>query len=183
MPKKLFDEIPSIEGPRLVLCALDESDAAGLQELMDNANVYRHEPTFLFERQFSDAHDVIAQVYGKPFAKKQSLILGIRLKETGECGGLAEFYGLRDDARKISVGYRLAERFWGCGFATEALACMLDYLGRRTDIRVVTASTLPDNAASARVLEKSGFTCTARSVNEDWGFDAPLPTDKWMLQL
>lgn len=182
MPKKLFDEIPRIEGGRLVLDAVTDADADALAELAGNPKIYTHEPTFLFERQFGDAHEAIAQVYGDIFAKKRSLILAIRLEETGEMCGLAEFYGLRDDAHKISVGYRLLERFWGRGIATEAVACMLDYLSRRTDIRVVTASTLPDNAASAHVLEKNGFVCTAHSVDEDWGFELPLPTDKWVWQ-
>ena len=182
MPNKLFDDVPLIEGERLVLCALDEGDAVGLQELIDNTAVYLHEPAFLFERQFGDAREAIRQVYGEPFGKKRSLILAIRLRETGDFCDLAEFYGPRDDAHKISIGYWILERFWSRGFATETVACMVGYLLRRTDILVITASTLPENGASARVLQKNGFVCTAHSVDEDWGFELPLPTDKWVWQ-
>ena len=177
----LFDEIPRIEGARVVLRPLDARDAAALAELASNPNVYRYEPTFLFERQFTDARNAIAQVYGDLFADKKSLILGVALKDEGEAlCGLAEFYGLRQNAHKASIGYRLAERYWGRGIASETVGLMLGYLSGRTDIHLVTASTLPGNAASARVLEKNGFSCIARGVPEDWGLAEPLPTDKWL---
>ena len=37
-----------------------------------------------------------------------------------------------------------------------------------------------ENRASARVLEKNGFTLVARAVDEDWGYPAPTPADKWI---
>lgn len=177
--KKLFSEIPHIEGERIVLDRIVDADAGALQELMGSEAVYRFEPTYLFERQFDDAREAIRQLYGDLFASRQSLILAIRLKDNGELAGLAEYYGLRDDAHKISVGYRLLERCWGRGIATEALALMVGYLYGETDIELITASTMVGNAASARVLEKNGFIRTARSVEEDWGFLEPTLADKW----
>lgn len=37
-----------------------------------------------------------------------------------------------------------------------------------------------ENAASANVLKKNGFLHVAHAVPEDWGFDAPVLTDKWI---
>lgn len=56
---------------------------------------------------------------------------------------------------------------------------MVGYLYEQTDIRLITASTMVENVASARVLEKNGFVRTARNVREDWGFDSPVIADKW----
>ena len=178
---QLFDEIPRVEGERVLLRPLEDGDADALAELTGNPNVYLHEPTFLFERQFDDMHEAIAQVYGPLFTEKQSLILAISLAGEEQMCGLAEFYGLRRPAHKISVGYRLLERYWGRGIATQTLALMLEYLFERTDILLVTASTLPGNGGSARVLQKNGFTLTVQSSPEDWGFEEWLPTDKWRL--
>ena len=91
-----------------------------------------------------------------------------------------EFYGFRDDARKISVGYRLLERFRGKGIATKAMGLMVDYLFAQTDIEIITASTMKENRASARVLEKNGFDLVARGAAEDWGYEEPTPSDKWI---
>jgi ribosomal-protein-alanine N-acetyltransferase len=56
---------------------------------------------------------------------------------------------------------------------------MVDYLFAKTDIEIITASTMVENRASARVLEKNGFTRTSRGVPEDWGYAEPTLADKW----
>ena len=177
--KKLFSEIPRIEGERIVLDRVVDADADALRDLIDNPFAQRYLPTYLFEKQFDDAREAIRLLYGDLFENKESLILAIRVNETGELAGLAEFYGLRDHLHKISVGSRLRECQWGHGFATEATRLMVDYLYGETDIEIITASTMVENKASAHVLEKVGFIRTARSVEEDWGFPEPTIVDKW----
>lgn len=177
--KKLFSEIPHIEGARIVLDRIVDTDAAALTELVSSENVYRFEPTFLFERQYEDQHEAIRNIYGDVFENKDALILAIRMKETGELAGLAEFYSLRDSLHKVSIGYRLLERFWGLGLATEAVKLMVGYLYGETDIELITASTMVANARSAHVLEKCGFIRTAYDAEEDWGYPEPTIVDKW----
>ena len=178
-PRKLFSEVPSIVGERVVLNRVVDADADALLDLIENSLVQRYLPVYLFEKKFDDVRDAISQLYGDLFRNKESLILAIRYKETGELAGLAEFYGLRDDLHKISVGYRLRECFWGRGLATEAARLMVGYLYGETDIEIITASTMIGNEASAHVLEKADFVRTARGVEEDWGFAEPTIVDKW----
>ena len=162
--KKLFSEIPSIEGLRVVLNRVVDTDADALQDLIDNPLVQRYEPAYLFEKQRDDVQETIRLMYGDLFENKESLILAIRVKETGELAGLAEFYSLRDNLHKVSIGYRLRECWWGQGLATEAACLMVGYLYGETDIEIITASTMVENKASARVLEKADFIRTARYV-------------------
>ena len=180
--KKLFDEIPRLEGDRVVLDRIIEDDAEGLRLLSGNSNVSRYLPTFLFEMQQKDPYETIRLVYGEPYKEKQSLILAIRKKDDGAFCGLAEFYGLRDDAHKVSIGNRLQEQYWGLGFASETVALMVEYLFGQTDITTITASVLIENTGSERVLEKNGFVCTERAVEEDWGFNHPAIVDKFVLK-
>ena len=174
--KKLFTEIPYIKGDRLIIRKMEEKDAEGLQELVDSPAVYRWLPTFLCERKYRDVHRVIEHLYDE--CRQESLILGICLEE-GFCG-LMELYGYKDEIHKISVGYRLLERYWGQGIATEALGMMVDWLGRETDIEIITASTMVENAASAGVLRKNGFDQVVHAVGEDWGYSTPTLADKWI---
>jgi RimJ/RimL family protein N-acetyltransferase len=74
--------------------------------------------------------------------------------------GSIGFFGAPEPAEdgvpETEVGYGLVTEARGWGFATEALGAVLaaaDACGVR-----VRASVLPDNAASLRVLAKSGFT-------------------------
>jgi ribosomal-protein-alanine N-acetyltransferase len=177
--KKLFSEIPRITGERVVLDRVVDADADALRDLIGNPLVQRYLPTYLFEKQFDDVHEAIAQLYGQLFQNKESLILAIRDKRTGELAGLAEFYGLRDELHKVSMGYRLRECFWGKGLATEAARLMVGYLYGQTDIEIITASTMVENDASAHVLENADFIRTARGIEEDWGFPEPTIVDKW----
>ena len=176
MKKKLFSEIPDLQGKRLRLGRLTPEHADGLQELVNSENVYRYLPTFLFEKQYPDVRDVIDRLYDECW--KESIILGIFLNG-GFCG-LAEMYGYRDPIHKISVGYRLLERCWGKGIATEALGIMIDYLYNETDIEIITASTMIENRASARVLNRNGFDLVVHAVPEDWGYEEPVTADKWI---
>ena len=174
--KKLFSEIPYLKNERLILRGLIPEDAPALSELTGSPNVYRYLPTFLFEKKYPDANETIRRLYDECF--RESIILGIF--ENGAFCGLAEFYGFRDEIHKISVGYRLLESCWGRGIASEALKLMVDYLYGETDIEIITASTMIENAASARVLAKNGFDLVVHAVGEDWGYAEPTISDKWI---
>ena len=175
--KKLFSEIPYLQSERLILKQVEQEDAEALGAFVKNAHVYQYLPTFLFEQKYEDVHEVIDRLYTECF--QESIILGI-YREGAFCG-LAEFYGYKDHIHKISVGYRLAEEYWGRGIATETLRMMLKYLLEETDIDIITASTMVENQASAQVLRKNGFLLVAAAASEDWGYPEPTPTDKWIL--
>jgi ribosomal-protein-alanine N-acetyltransferase len=174
--RKLFSEVPFIKKGRIELRALGLQDEESLSELVRSPRVYRYLPTFLFEKQYEDIRYVISHLYD--ICMKESIILGIFAD--GEFCGLAEMYGYRDPIHKISVGYRLLERCWGKGIATEALGIMVDYLYEQTDIEIITASTMIENLASANVLIKNGFSLVVHSALEDWGYAEPTLTDKWI---
>ena len=174
--KDLFSEIPSLCCDGLELRRLERCDAEDLRALTGCAEVYRYLPTFLFEKQSEDAEETIRRMYAQGL--EQSLILGVF--SNGRFCGLAEFYGYRAPLRKISVGYRLLPQCWGKGIATKMLGLMVGYLFRETDVKIITASVMPENRASARVLEKNGFRCAARAVLENWGYPRPTKADKWI---
>ena len=179
MKKKPFSEIPRLEGGRLLLRRITHGDADALAGLARSEAVYRYLPTFLYEQKYPDIHRVIDGLYAE--CLEESLILGVFLRDEDRFCGLAEMYGFRDPIHKISIGYRFLEAYWGKGIASEAVGLLVDHLLRETDIEIITASTMVENQASARVLEKNGFTLVNRHVGEDWGYDQPTLADKWIL--
>ena len=179
MKKKPFSEIPRLEGGRLLLRRITHGDADALAGLARSEAVYRYLPTFLYEQKYPDIHRVIDGLYAE--CLEESLILGVFLRDEDRFCGLAEMYGFRDPIHKISIGYRFLEACWGKGIASEAVGLLVDHLLRETDIEIITAGTMVENRASARVLEKNGFTLVNRHVGEDWGYDQPTLADKWIL--
>jgi RimJ/RimL family protein N-acetyltransferase len=75
-------------------------------------------------------------------------------------GAFAGWAGLdgrgKDD--EAEIGWYLASNHWGRGYATEATRLLIDFGFRTRGYRRLFATADPDNAASRRVLDKSGLT-------------------------
>ncbi len=80
-------------------------------------------------------------------------------------GGIGlEFFA--DVHRKTAeIGYWLGESMWGRGFATIAVEAVTDYAFATFDLRRIQATVYEWNPASARVLDKSGYTLEGRLRN------------------
>ena len=61
-----------------------------------------------------------------------------------------------------NIGYWVAEPFWGRGIATAAVEFISEYALRTFPLDRLQASVFDWNPASARVLEKAGFTLEGR---------------------
>ena len=82
---------------------------------------------------------------------------GIELKESGILIGSISAYITSEKTRAASMGYCLGERFWNCGYATEALRAVIDYMFYDVNINRVEACHSVNNPASGRVMEKAGM--------------------------
>ena len=92
-------------------------------------------------------------------------VLGVELKETGELIGdtdISEVEGKPDEAE---IGYCIGKKYRGRGYATELLDAISGFVVSRFGIRVICGRVVHGNAASARVLEKSGY----QFVKEEFG--------------
>lgn len=65
------------------------------------------------------------------------------------------FLGLGGDP--INTAYALGRKYWGKGFATEAMRAFLEDAIAVHALEEVTAGAFMDNPASQNVLEKLGF--------------------------
>lgn len=64
--------------------------------------------------------------------------------------------GLGCWGRVAELGYGLGRAYWGWGYATEAVQAMVHHAGA-LGLRRLDAYSFVENPASARVLEKAGF--------------------------
>ncbi len=68
--------------------------------------------------------------------------------------------------KSAEIGYWIGRTFWGNGYATEAVRRVLRHgFGPPLGLRHVEASVFPDNEASMRVLDKTGFDRAGLSSN------------------
>lgn len=58
------------------------------------------------------------------------------------------------------IGYHIAQKYCGNGYASRAVKLFLEYLKEKTNLKEIYGVALYDNVASRRVLEKNGFKLT-----------------------
>ena len=66
-------------------------------------------------------------------------------------------YEHEPDARRAVLGYWIGKPYWGQGYATEALAALVDHAFAQLSADELEGVAVPENRASIRVLEKVGF--------------------------
>lgn len=77
--------------------------------------------------------------------------------------------GEPNDAGEVEIGYGTYDAFQGRGYMTEAVGGIVNWLRTEPLVKAVIASTLKDNFASIRVLEKNGFVKTGETDDSfDW---------------
>lgn len=90
---------------------------------------------------------------GDPWALGYKMIEG----DSGTAVGTCAFKGPPDADGMVEVAYGVDEPYQGRGYATEAALALTEFAFASGQVRLVRAHTLPDNGASARVLQKCGF--------------------------
>ena len=85
-------------------------------------------------------------------------VLAAELKESGELigdSGVSEVEGVPDE---VEIGYQICDKYSGRGFATELLKAMTNFSFSHFDVSAIYGRVIHGNSASARVLEKGGYT-------------------------
>jgi RimJ/RimL family protein N-acetyltransferase len=104
----------------------------------------------------------IARVRSTPVGDPWALSYRAVERATGAVVGGCAFKGPPDAFGIVELAYGIDAPHRGRGFATEMAGALMGFALASGRVRVVRAHTKPDNAVSARVLEKCGF----RSVGE-----------------
>ena len=81
----------------------------------------------------------------------------VLLKETGDLIGAISAINVNEVHNNVEIAYCYASKYWGCGYATEALRKVLEFFLLDCDVYLVEADYISDNLASGRVMEKAGM--------------------------
>lgn len=87
-------------------------------------------------------------------------VFAIQRSEDGMAIGGIGFHGPPTEG-VAEIGYDLSISARGAGWATDALLALAEWALTRPGVRVLLATTEPDNIPSQRVLERAGFTRVA----------------------
>ncbi|MBQ1471458.1 MAG: GNAT family N-acetyltransferase [Eubacterium sp.] len=181
--KELFAEYPMLESDRVLLRKLRAEDAEALQSFMEEEAVYPYLPKYLYERNYTDAEEVIARVDEECFVPGKAILLAVCLQEEKTpLVGIAEIYHYEPGETKASIGCRLRENVWGQGIATRVARLLRDYLVKEIGLKTITAHIMQANTSSAKAARKVGFVCEYPNIYEDWGFSEPVLVDQYVFR-
>src|SRR5690242_15838575 len=105
----------------------------------------------------ADGREWIARVQ-QDHATGRPRRFAIALKQTDRLiGGVGLDGSTGDDSEEPALGYWLGQPYWGNGYASEAVAAVIDYRLRTLGLDTIRAHTDPSNLASQKSY------CTAAS--------------------
>ena len=145
-----------VETERLVLRHFDISDCEAMNRVFGDADVMR----------FGDGvqtaqwvHDWLCRCL-ENYQQKSGIGPWAMVEKSGpETIGYCGLFYFSDvcGQPETEIGYRLARRFWGRGYATEAVLAVRDYAFKSLHMPRLIAMIDPENVASIRVAEKAGM--------------------------
>jgi ribosomal-protein-alanine N-acetyltransferase len=104
-----------------------------------------------------------AQYYLDLMTDPASTELTVAIEVAGEAAGSISLLFQQDISRRSAeIGYWLGRQFWGQGIATAAVRALSEYGLAHFDLVRLYATVYAPNLASARVLEKAGYTLEGR---------------------
>ena len=149
------DDIFRLETPRLWLRWLRAADAPSITGFAALAEVAQMTATIPHPYPPGEAERFALNARAATTAG-DALILGVTAKNKART--LVGIVSAQASGPwEVEVGYLVAPAQSGRGYATEAIACLIDAVFNLSEARVATATSRVGNAASQRVLEKCGF--------------------------
>jgi [ribosomal protein S5]-alanine N-acetyltransferase len=98
------------------------------------------------------------RIYRDVLARQGYSFLAVTELDGGTLVGDAGLYPLGGQGPDVELGYTLARRAWGRGYATELGRALVEYAFTVLRVPRVVAQVEPDNLASRHVVEKLGMT-------------------------
>ena len=157
-----------LETDRLLLREMKLSDAEKLYEMDCNPNVHK----YLWNKPITSIEEVYKyiEMVREQYVKNEIGRFVVIEKESNELTGWA---GLKYNTEMVNnkvnfydIGYRLNEKFWGKGYASEASFAWLDYGFNVMKINVMQAAAHADNIGSNKILKKIGLKMTENYLED-----------------
>lgn len=156
-----------ITTPRLTLRSLQPTDAAAML-------AYRSDPQIARYQSWEPAsmEDILSfissQLNLEPDTPNTWFQVAITLRDTGEMIGDCGMHFLEEESHQAEIGFTLAGKHQGKGYATEAVQAVLGYLFDTLQKHRVYASADPRNFSSVHLLERIGMRQEAHFIESLW---------------
>lgn len=165
---------------RLLIRPFTTADAAGLSARRSDPAVAKFQ-NWTLPYTFEKAEQVVSELVAMDGPRNDDWWMAIVCDpESDEVFGDFAVH-LSSEGRTAEVGYTFAPKYWGRGYAVEALETVVEYLFEELKVTRVFGMLHPDNPASAMVLERTGFLFEGHTKSSFWLGDEN--SDDWIYGL
>ncbi|MCO4850617.1 GNAT family N-acetyltransferase [Bacillus vallismortis] len=153
----VFGHFPVLESEDLVLSKIDEMHVQDVFSIYDNVKVFEY-CGIIPKHNLKTVHKMIGH-FDRDYKKKSRIKWGMFPKsQENALVGIMEAMDFNQKANMVTIGYYLAEEYWGKGFATESVRMLAAFLFNNVNVNRIQAEVMPANEASKNVLLKNNFT-------------------------
>jgi ribosomal-protein-alanine N-acetyltransferase len=148
-------QIPELETERLLLRPIRMSDSDAFLAIFSDARTMEYwsrEPIDNLEEA-----ETLVQQELEWVSAGSCINWGVALQESAQLIGKVVLFNFSEQNHRAEVGYILDRRYWGKGYMSETLACVLAYAFSELELHRIEADTDPENLASLALLERFGF--------------------------
>jgi len=164
-----------LETQRLVLRAPQLEDARAVAALANDRRIAENTARIPHPYRIADAESWIIAA-GAALEGETYLITLANRTLVGGCG-----FDMRDGPVP-EIGYWLGTRYWGKGYATEAVRALIDHAFTDLDHQALQSCVRVTNPGSRRVLEKCGFQWTGVGLCRIRALGSSVPVDRFRLE-
>lgn len=145
-----------LETKRLILRPLEKGDLPALFALNGDEEVMRYTPHGPWKTA-ADGEAWFERVKAN-HEKGEAVEFVIVLRDGGRPIGTMCLFRFNEAVGSAEIGYLLVREHWGKGLMKEAVAALVEFGFETLALERLEAQLDPRNAASAKVLERAGFT-------------------------
>ena len=145
-----------IETERLILRAWKELDKALFARINSNENVMKYFPSTLS----TEESDAFVERIKAEFEETGHGLYAVEIKETGEFIGYVGFHRFTFDmpfSPNWEIGWRISNKFWHKGYATEAAMACIVYARENRFCKKLYSFTAVPNIPSENVMKHIGM--------------------------
>ena len=166
----------TLETKRLTITEFTLDMAQIVQENSVDEDNKRFVPDEVWEtvEEAEETLDFLISQYG---AFDGPLVYPIIVKETKANIGYVQLCPIDDD--KWEVGYHIAKKYTGSGYATEAVKAFLPVIAKQAGISEVYGICLAENKASLAVMKKCGFENLFTGIGLYQGAEREIVKNVW----
>ena len=139
--------------PRLLLRQWKKSDYSAFAEMNSNSKVMEYFPNKLTETESNEFAAKISNL----ISERGWGLWAVEKKDTHEFigfTGLHETYSELSFSPAIEIGWRLSDKFWGNGYATEAAKKVLAFAFEHLQLAEIVSFTSLTNIKSQEVMKR-----------------------------